>query len=75
MAKYAYKALNKDGKETFGIIEAETQALAINDVRTLGLYPTQLREARKSDEKRARKEKGGPSEFTSAASRPSNWWS
>ncbi|HNR35772.1 MAG TPA: type II secretion system inner membrane protein GspF [Candidatus Hydrogenedentes bacterium] len=63
MAKYAYKALNKDGKEIFGVMEAETQALAINDVRTLGLYPTMVRPATKSDEKRARKEKGGISEF------------
>ncbi|MBI4557334.1 MAG: type II secretion system F family protein [Candidatus Hydrogenedentes bacterium] len=63
MAKYAYKAMNKDGKETFGIIEADSQALAINDVRNLGLFPTQVREARKSDERRARKTKGGPSEF------------
>ena len=63
MAKFAYKALNKDGKETFGIIEADTQALAINNVRSIGLYPTQIREARKSDEKRARREKGGPGEF------------
>lgn len=63
MAKFAYKALNKDGKEIFGVIEAESQALAINDVRSLGLYPTVVREARKSDERRARKEKGGISEF------------
>jgi type IV pilus assembly protein PilC len=63
MAKFAYKALNKDGKDVFGIIEAESQALAINDVRSLGLYPTKVREASKSDERRARKEKGGISEF------------
>ena len=63
MAKFAYKALDKEGKETFGIIEAESQALAINDVRSLGLYPTQLREARKSDEKRARKAKHGAGGF------------
>jgi type IV pilus assembly protein PilC len=63
MAKFAYKALNKDGKEIFGIIEAETQALAINDVRSLGLYPTHVREAKKSDERRARRDKGGLSEL------------
>lgn len=63
MPKFAYKALNKDGKEVFGVIESDTQALAINDVRSLGLYPTHVREARKSDEKRARKEKGGISEL------------
>ncbi len=59
MPKYAYKAMNKEGKETFGVVEAENQALAINDVRQLGLYPTNIRAARKSDEKRARKEKKG----------------
>jgi type IV pilus assembly protein PilC len=63
MPKFAYKALNKDGKEVFGIIDAETQALAINDVRTIGLYPTQVREASKRDERRARREKTGLSEF------------
>ena len=63
MAKYAYKAMNKEGKEIFGVIEAETPALAVNDVRNLGLYPTQVREARKSDEKRARGQKGGIGEL------------
>jgi type IV pilus assembly protein PilC len=63
MSKFAYKALNKEGKEIFGIMESDTHALAINDIRSMGLYPTQVREARKSDERRARKEKGGLSEF------------
>lgn len=63
MPKYAYRALNKNGKEVFGIVQAESQALAINDVRTLGLYPTHVREARKSDERRARKEKRGLNEL------------
>lgn len=63
MSKFAYKAINKDGKEAFGIVEAESQALAINDVRNLGLYPTQVREATKGDEKRARRQKGGVSEL------------
>ncbi len=63
MPKYAYKALNKEGNEVFGVVQAESQALAINDVRSLGLYPTTVREARKSDERRARKEKKGISEL------------
>lgn len=63
MAKFAYKALNKEGKEIFGIVEAESQALAITNVRTLGFYPTMVREARKADEKRARNQKGGLSEL------------
>lgn len=63
MAKYAYKALNKEGKEIFGVLESDTQALAINDIRSMGLYPTHVREARKSDEKRARGQKGGINEL------------
>jgi len=63
MPKYAYKAQNKEGKEVFGVVQADTQALAINDVQSLGLYPTHVREARKSDERRARREKGGLSEI------------
>lgn len=61
--KFAYKATNKQGKELFGVIEAESQALAIQDVRNLGLYPTNIREARKSDERRARRKKGGLNEL------------
>lgn len=63
MPKFAYKALNKDGKQILGVIESDTQALAISDVRNMGLYPTQVREARKSDERRARKAKGGMGEL------------
>ncbi len=63
MPKYAYKALNKDGKEIFGVIDSDSQALAINDVRSMGFFPTQVREARKADERRARRAKGGLSEF------------
>ncbi|HOJ34857.1 MAG TPA: type II secretion system inner membrane protein GspF [Candidatus Hydrogenedentes bacterium] len=65
MAKFAYKAVNaKDGKTTFGVVEAETLALAINDVRSLGLHPTMIRPATKSDERRARKKlHGGKSEL------------
>ncbi|MBI3117484.1 MAG: type II secretion system inner membrane protein GspF [Candidatus Hydrogenedentes bacterium] len=63
MAKYAYKALNKEGKQIFGIVVADNQSLAINDVRSLGLYPTQVKEATKRDERRARKEKHGINEL------------
>lgn len=59
MSKFAYKATSKEGKATFGVIEAESQALAIQDVRNLGLYPTHIREARRADEKKALKMKHG----------------
>jgi type IV pilus assembly protein PilC len=61
--KFAYKATNKHGKEVFGVIDSDNQALAIQDVRSLGLYPTSMREARKADERRARKQKGGLNEL------------
>lgn len=63
MPKYAYKAMNREGKETFGIVESESQALAIADVRSLGLFPTQVREARRSDERRVARKKKGRGEF------------
>ncbi len=63
MAKFAYKAMNRDGKEVFGVIDSETNALAINDIKNLGLFPTVVREATKSDEKRALRAKKGPGEF------------
>ncbi len=63
MPKFAYKALNKDGKEIFGIVQSDSQALAINDVRSLGLFPTTVREATRRDEKKARREKKGLDEL------------
>ncbi|MFP6584872.1 MAG: type II secretion system F family protein [Candidatus Hydrogenedentota bacterium] len=57
MAKFAYKATNKDGKPSFGVVEAESQALAVQDIRSLGLFPTNLREATRSDQKKALKQK------------------
>ena len=64
MPKYAYRALNREGKQQFGIIQSDTQALALNDVRSLGLFPTHIKEATRADERRAlRQGKGGLNEF------------
>lgn len=57
MPKFAYKATNKEGKPTFGVVDAESQALAVQDIRSLGLFPTNLREATRADEKKALKAK------------------
>jgi type IV pilus assembly protein PilC len=59
MPKFAYKATNKEGKSSFGVVDAESQALAVQDIRNLGLFPTNLREATRSDEKKAMKVKYG----------------
>jgi type IV pilus assembly protein PilC len=61
--KYAFRAMTKDGKDHFGIVDAESQALAIQDIRNMGYYPTSVREARKSDERRARRGKRNLSEM------------
>ena len=63
MAKYAYYALNREGKQVFGVIAADNQALAINDIRSLGLFPTNVREATKGDERRAARKKKGLDEL------------
>lgn len=64
MPKFAYRALNREGKQTFGVLQADSQALAINDVRSLGLFPTHVREATRADERKAlRQGKGGLNEL------------
>ncbi len=63
MPKFAYHAMTKEGKSVFNVVEAETQALALQDVRSMGYYPTHIREARRSDERRARKTKKGLNEL------------
>jgi len=63
MPKFAYRATDKEGKDRFGIVEAESQALAVQDVRNMGLFPTKIKEASKADERRARRKKGGLDEI------------
>ncbi len=63
MPKFAYRALNKEGKQSFGIVAADTQALAINDIRSLGLFPTHVREATRADERRALRQGRGLNEL------------
>ena len=63
MQKYAYYALNREGKQIFGVIAADNQALALNDIRSLGLFPTNVREATKGDERRAARKKKGIDEL------------
>lgn len=63
MQKYAYYALNREGKQVFGVIAADNQALALNDIRSLGLFPTNVREATKGDERRAARKKKGLDEL------------
>jgi type IV pilus assembly protein PilC len=63
MPKFAYFALNKEGKQVFGVMNADSQALAINDIKSLGLYPTNIREATRADERKASRKKRGMDEL------------
>ncbi len=63
MPKFAYFALNKEGKQVFGVMMADSQALAINDIKSLGLFPTNIREATRADERKAARKKKGLDEL------------
>ena len=50
VGKYAYKAIDGSGNETFGVLDAESESDAINEVGRKGLYLTEVRPAGLSDE-------------------------
>ncbi|MFO7974969.1 MAG: hypothetical protein R6V12_10085 [Candidatus Hydrogenedentota bacterium] len=45
MAKFDYKAIDAEGNETSGVIEAETENDALNQIGRQGLYVTSIRKA------------------------------
>ena len=46
MTEYNYIALDKTGKQQKGSLVAETERFALEQLRSEGLYPTQLRKSR-----------------------------
>ncbi len=44
MPIFSYRATDQAGEEVTGVVESETLALAINEVRGRGLYPTSVKE-------------------------------
>jgi len=44
MANFQYSALDAKGEQTTGVVVANTEAEAIQQLRTKGLYPTQIQE-------------------------------
>jgi len=52
MANFEYTAINSQGKEQTGIIDAPDPASAINKVRDLGLFPTDVRIEKKDGKKK-----------------------
>ncbi len=55
MAIFSYQATDKKGQEVTGMVEADSLALAINQVRSLGYFPTKVKE---DAGKLARRQKG-----------------
>lgn len=54
MPKFAYKAIDSSGVEQFGILEAASEADAVNEVGRRGLFPTEVRPANVTDDIRVR---------------------
>jgi type IV pilus assembly protein PilC len=44
MPIFSYQATDKKGQEVMGMVEADSLALAINQVRSLGYFPTKVKE-------------------------------
>jgi type IV pilus assembly protein PilC len=74
MPKFHYIALDQNGQETAGVIEASNEAEGIAQLRRNQLYPTQVVEEGKGDTaaiKRRVRSSGGAKGKSSAANKPS----
>jgi type IV pilus assembly protein PilC len=58
MAIFSYQATDKKGQEVTGMVEADSLALAINQVRSLGYFPTKVKEDAGKLARRQRSAKG-----------------
>lgn len=54
MPKFAFKAIDSAGVEQSGVLEAATEADAVNEVGRRGLFPTDVRQANVTDDLRVR---------------------
>lgn len=62
MAKFDYTALDANGNETNGSVDASSESEALNQLRSQGFYPTQISEAGKgAGKKKAGKSKSSKS--------------
>ena len=50
MPKFAYKGMDQEGKESYGVIEADSEAEALNKIGRTGLLVTEVRAANVTDE-------------------------
>ena len=75
MASWSYKAIDKKGGEVAGIVEADSLALAINEVRSMGYFPTKVNEATGAQKRRAQQKKGAGDYATIATVTHDGSWS
>jgi len=64
MAVYNYVALNPQGKEVKGTIEAENSALAATQVREMGYFPTRIKEQKLPSAAQKKKKEGSALQMT-----------
>ena len=64
MAVYSYVALNSQGKEVKGTIEAENATLAATQVREMGYFPTRIKEQRLPTAPQKKRKEGGALQMT-----------
>ena len=50
MPKFAYKSIDEEGNEDFGIVDAESESDALNEISRKGLYVEEVRPAGIADE-------------------------
>ena len=58
MANFQYSALDAKGEQTDGVVAANSEAEAIQQLRTQGLYPTQINEEGKGKKGKVAPAKG-----------------
>ena len=56
MPKFAYKGIDSEGEEAFGIIEADSEADALSEISRRGLFVEEVHPAHMSDEWRLRRQ-------------------
>ncbi len=69
MAKFDYNALDANGNETKGSVEASSESEALNQLRSEGFYPTQISEAGKGGAGKTKVGKSKGSKSSGAAAK------
>jgi type IV pilus assembly protein PilC len=69
MAKFQYSALDAKGEQTIGVVSANSETEAIQQLRSKGLYPTQIHEEGKAKKGKAIKPTKGKSKASNKSTK------